>query len=52
MEPSVDRFLNEFNKHVDEPDCGAHLYAEGCAKATAPIATTAQAATAPTGGQP
>src|SRR6185437_12348762 len=49
MEPAVDKFLVDFNKHVDEPDCGAPLYAEGCAKATATTATTAQVTK---GGQP
>ncbi|HEY1812960.1 MAG TPA: NADH-quinone oxidoreductase subunit M [Kofleriaceae bacterium] len=48
MEPAVDKFLVDFNKHVDEPDCGAHLYAEGCARAMA--ATAPQAAM--TGGKP
>ncbi|HEY1551981.1 MAG TPA: NADH-quinone oxidoreductase subunit M, partial [Kofleriaceae bacterium] len=43
MEPAVDQFLSDFNKHVDEPDCGPHLYTKGCG-ATAPVATT--------GGQP
>jgi len=37
MEPAVNRFVVEFNKHVDEPDCGPHLYLTGC---NAPTPTT------------
>jgi NADH-quinone oxidoreductase subunit M len=47
MEPAVDQFISDYNKHVDEPDCGAHMYTKGCGVAAAtpaPVATT--------GGQP
>ncbi len=37
IEPSVNHFITEFNKHVDEPDCGTHLYVDGC---NAPKAAT------------
>ena len=34
MEPAVDKFIGDFRSHVDEPDCGPHLYSTGCAHAT------------------
>jgi len=46
MEPAVDKFIGDFNKHVDEPDCGAHLYLEGC---NAPSRQASATATAPKG---
>ncbi|HEY6034999.1 MAG TPA: NADH-quinone oxidoreductase subunit M, partial [Kofleriaceae bacterium] len=30
MEPSVNHFISEFQKHVDEPDCAPHTYLAGC----------------------
>jgi NADH-quinone oxidoreductase subunit M len=41
MQPSVNHFVSEFQKHVDSPDCAfAYTYANGC-KARAPDATIA-----------
>ncbi|MEO6771482.1 MAG: NADH-quinone oxidoreductase subunit M [Kofleriaceae bacterium] len=39
MEPSVDHFISEFHKHVDEPDCAPHTYLAGCSVpvAVAPV---------------
>jgi NADH-quinone oxidoreductase subunit M len=52
MEPSVDRFIADFNKHVDEPDCGAHLYAAGCTPPRTAQTATAAAAAATKGAHP
>jgi len=58
MEPSVNHFISEFNKHVDEPDCAPHTYLAGCnavvtpaapAPAPAPAATPMPAAAAERG---
>jgi NADH-quinone oxidoreductase subunit M len=46
MEPAVDQFISDFNKHVDEPDCGPHMYTKGCAAAQA-AASAAGARRAP-----
>jgi len=36
MEPSVNRFISDFQKHVDEPDCAPHTYGAGCNAPTPP----------------
>ena len=38
MEPSVNKFILDFQKHVDEPDCAPHTYVAGC-NAPPPAAT-------------
>ena len=30
MEPAVNKFILDFQKHVDEPDCAPHIYGAGC----------------------
>jgi NADH-quinone oxidoreductase subunit M len=37
MEPSVNHFISEFNKHVDEPDCAPHTYLAGCSAPATPV---------------
>jgi len=38
MEPAVNKFIVDFQKHVDEPDCAPHTYVAGC-NAPPPAAT-------------
>jgi NADH-quinone oxidoreductase subunit M len=47
MEPSVNHFISEFQKHVDEPDCAPHTYLAGC-NAPPPAPPAAPAPVAPT----
>jgi hypothetical protein len=47
MEPSVNKFISDFQKHVDEPDCAPHTYTAGC-NAPPPVAVPAAPATPPT----
>jgi NADH-quinone oxidoreductase subunit M len=44
MQPSVDKFLHDYNKRIDEPDGPPHIYGQAPAAPAAPIAA------APTGG--
>ena len=46
MEKSVNHFISEFQKHVDEPDCAPHTYLAGC-NAPPPLPTPPVAATPP-----
>ncbi len=46
MEPSVNRFISDFQRHVDEPDCGPHTYLAGC-NAPPPAPTPPPAAPEP-----
>jgi NADH-quinone oxidoreductase subunit M len=48
MQPSVDHFINDFQKHVDEPDCAfAHTYLNGCKPLPPPAPPAAAQATPP-----
>jgi NADH-quinone oxidoreductase subunit M len=54
MEPAVNSFIVQFQKHVDEPDCAPHTYTAGCnAPPPAPAAPTPPPTPAPVigGGQ-
>jgi len=48
MQPSVDKFLHDYDKRIDEPDGPPHIFGQAPA-ATPPVAAV-PAAAAPTGG--
>jgi len=47
MEPSVQKFLHDFNKHVDEPDGPPHVYGLPPPASSAPPVAVPEAATPP-----
>ena len=53
MEPSVQKFLADFNKHVDEPDGPPHVYGQPPPSSTTPpVETAAAPVPAPPAGMP
>jgi NADH-quinone oxidoreductase subunit M len=52
MQPSINDFINTYQRHVEEPDCGAHIYGNCPEPPPPPTTGEPTAQVVPGGGQP